>query len=479
MPFYSGLRFRLMALMATLLLVTVTVLYELNRRSEQLIREQVSGYLTELTAAIEIGLKSINSADYLEDLRQRHLPEDRYHRVKHLMITDPKGLVTDAANRSEVGRRIRLPAPDSSLMVASDVLEDEDPHPEESKRAVFIPFYVASTDMKPEINYVVVVLSSRSLDEILAQTSRTRLLATMVVLTVGLVISLELVWRFTTPLKLLMRASERVAAGDLNFHIGLARRDEIGQLVVQFDDMVAQLRDKQALEERLNQAERAAVIGRLASGIAHEIRNPLNFMNLTVDHVRTRFAPAEEISARMFDHLLLSVKEEIARLNSLVTNVLRYGRPTRLMRKPARLADLLEAVIRVVRNLAEEQGVELCLTDETDGSEISMDVELMNSCFSNLALNAVQAMPTGGTLRMVIRRIQAGQAVTVSDTGTGIPPDALDRIFEPYFTTKETGIGLGLAVTRKFIEEHQGRISVTSVMGDGTTFTVWLPTHHQ
>lgn len=480
MSVYLGLRFRLIVLMTTLLVVTVGVLYELNRRSEEQIRRQVSEQIKELTAAVDVGLKSISDVNYLEVIRQRDLPAEQYNRIKHIMITDSEGRVTDAANSNERGLKILIPNPGSSLVVAGDPLETDPTQAtlhqkEEAKQTIFIPFRAAGVDGKPEINYVVVVMSSLRLDETLADTSRNRLLATIVVLLVGLLTSVGLVWRFTSPLGQLIKAVQRVADGDLQFHIGLRRKDEVGQLAASFDQMIDQLRGKQELEERLNQAERAAVIGRLASGIAHEIRNPLNFINLTIDHVRTKFPPAEVAGRALFDRLLISVKEEIARLNSLVNNVLRFGRPARLARKSILLRTIVESVFQVVQTQAQEQGVELKIDDQTGGQLIEVDAELMNSCLSNLAINGIQAMPEGGLLAVKLQTEPDGQVITVTDSGVGIPPDKLDQIFEPYYSTKETGIGLGLAVTRKLIEEHNGSITVRSTVGVGTTFVIRLP----
>lgn len=477
MRVYLGLRFRLMLVMTILLVVTAIVLYELNRRATVQITHQVEAQTTELTAAVAIGLQSISSPDSLEVICARQLPTG-YERIKHILLTDHNGKVTDSMHGRDVNRHIQLPQSPFPLLSGDPLAPFEQPSDHELKeqeQSIFIPFISAGASGSRETNYLVVVMSSHKLSDALSTTARIRLVATVLVLTLGLLVSAELVWRFTSPIGLLVRAAQRVADGDLYFNIGLKRRDEIGQLIVNFDRMIDQLREKRGLEERLHHAERAAVIGRLASGIAHEIRNPLNFINLTIDHVRTKFAPSEEKSRSTFERLLLSVKEEIARLNSLVNNVLRFGRPARLTLKRTRLATILENVRTLVHPQAQEQNVQVELQDLTQGAEIMVDAELLNSCFSNLAINAIQAMPQGGELSLTISREDDTQVVQVRDTGEGIPRDKLDQIFEPYYSTKETGIGLGLAVTRKLIEEHHGKITVQSQVGQGTTFMVRLP----
>lgn len=472
MPVYFDLRFRLTALMAVVLCVTVAVLFELNRRGERQISTQVEQQTEQLTKAVELGFQSISTSDYLDEfIKSRHLSAEQTRNIRRILIVDSTGKITDSTTRAERGRRITLPS-GMGLVSEGDPM---DPTSGNMTRTFVIPFQAAGKDGKTELNHVVVVLSSRTLTETVAATSRNRLLATGFALVIALLVAVALVWRFTAPINRLASATRRVATGDLTVRLNLTRKDEIGQLADRFDQMVAQLQEMKELEERLNQAERAAVIGRLASGIAHEIRNPLNFINLTVDHIRKRFAPREDTNRETFERLTLSVKDEIARLNTLVTNVLRFGRPAQITPKKIRLAEIVDSVFQVIRAQADEQNVHLHCADETGGVPVEADAELLKSCFSNLAINAVQAMPGGGSLIFRIDDSADHQTVTVSDTGMGIPEENLEQIFDPYFSTKEAGIGLGLAVTRKIIEDHDGEIAVASTRGKGTTFVVTLP----
>jgi signal transduction histidine kinase len=477
MPAYFDLRFRLTALMATVLCVTVAISYELNRRAERQIFAQVEAQTEELTTALEIGMQSISRDDYLDDFIHEYRPAaESGQRIRHILITDAAGVITDSSLREVRGHRIALPPADRLVTNGDPLANPDDPTGlAATARTIVIPFQSAGKDGSKQKNYVVVVMSSQTLQETILRTSRNRLLATGVALVLSLAVAVGLVWRFTSPLNRLAQATRRVATGDLTFQLNLNRKDEIGQLAARFDVMIEQLREKKELETRLNQAERAAVIGRLASGVAHEIRNPLNFINLTMDHVRKRFAPPDAAGREVFERLIGSVKDEIARLNSLVTNVLRFGRPAQVTPRKISLAACVRGIFHIVQAQADDQNVFLHCIDESDGAEVEADAELLKSCFSNLAINAIQAMPQGGTLTFTVRRADGRQIVTVRDTGVGIPADKLDRVFDPYYSTKETGIGLGLAVTQKIIEEHGGEIAVASVPGEGTTFSVTLP----
>jgi signal transduction histidine kinase len=245
--------------------------------------------------------------------------------------------------------------------------------------------------------------------------------------------------------------------------------------------MLAGLRDKRELEERLQRVERSALTGRIAAGIAHEIRNPLNFINLTIDFIRDKFAPAAETARADYTKLCDSVKDELTRLNRMVSDFLSYGRPARLRLREVNAQGLIEEVMDLVRVQADQQGVRLSVREEAaDGGQahdghFKGDTEQLKTCFSNLAINAVQAMSGGGALNVTLRAQKNNIRFEVADTGPGIAPEALGQIFEPYFSTKETGIGLGLALTRKLIEDHGGQILVKSEVGAGTTFTVILP----
>ncbi|MGH9855434.1 MAG: sensor histidine kinase, partial [Blastocatellia bacterium] len=164
-----------------------------------------------------------------------------------------------------------------------------------------------------------------------------------------------------------------------------------------------------------------------------------------------------------------------------VGDFLSYGRPARLKLREINARGLIEEVMSLVRAQADQQGVRISIEEKASDNGATGDIhfrgdaEQLKTCFSNLAINAVQAMADGGALRFTLRPRKNNFQFEVADSGPGIAPEALEQIFEPYFSTKETGIGLGLALTRKLIEDHGGRITVSSEAGAGATFTVILP----
>ena len=277
-------------------------------------------------------------------------------------------------------------------------------------------------------------------------------------------------------------SARELAEGNLHVRVPNAHRyDEMGRLAQNFNEMAAELEKKRDLEAQLQHAEKSAVVGRLGSAIAHEIRNPLNYINLTLDHLRAKFAPKEEKPREPFDRLIVQLKSEVERINRQITDLLRYSRPLKLDLQPTDINQVIENSLRLAERQAEEQSVDISVVKEGVIPQISGDAEYLRSVFSNLFINAVQAMQKGGKLNVEIGRENNFVVVKVADTGSGIPPENLDRVFEPYFSTKETGTGLGLAIVKKIVDDHHGAIEVESASGKGTTFRVALPvaTHEE
>jgi signal transduction histidine kinase len=307
------------------------------------------------------------------------------------------------------------------------------------------------------------------------------LVYTLAVLLAATIVVAILVWRFTRPITDLSNAARRVAAGDFDFRVPAAdRSDEMGQLASRFNEMIARLGNMRELEGRLHQAEQSAVVGRLASAIAHEIRNPLNYINLTLDHLRTAFAPQDEQKRETFERLAQQLKVEVARINTRISEFLNYSRPSALELRPLDLRAEAEDALRMVEVKAQESGIETRVEQTGDMPLVMGDEEALRSVFTNLIINGLQAIDgDGGRLTITISAENSGQSarVEVSDTGRGISPDNIAKVFEPYFSTKDTGTGLGLAIVKKVVDDHGGTISVKSKPGAGTTFTITLPTN--
>jgi len=219
-------------------------------------------------------------------------------------------------------------------------------------------------------------------------------------------------------------------------------------------------------------------VGRLGSAIAHEIRNPLNYINLTLDHLRTKYAPDDPEQKASFQKLTGQIKSEVARINQQISDFLNYSRPAKADIRPIEPRDVIKDSLRIVEPEAAEKNVVIGVVEQENVPKIMGDPEFLRSVFNNLFINALQAMEkVGGHLNIKISPSDDGRSVhfDVADTGAGISEDNLSNIFEPYFSTKETGTGLGLAIVHKIVDIHNGTINVESREGEGTRFTVTLP----
>lgn len=477
---FSSFRARIVFFVLLVLAVTILALFLINRHSEQRITHLVANQLRDTSLAVDLAQSSFPSGQYLYKLIPQDgrlsIGLDESHSVHRLLIADADGRVIDSSERGDVDQTIQ------------QVLGDLTPAPFTKP-----PRHATTDDREPEqvltypvetekgIRRVVIIISPHRLSEIVREEGRERwigiaLLGLLLVFTVALAS-----WRFTRPVQVLMSAAERVSSGDFDFNVTINRRDEMGRLAQTFNEMLDGLRSKRELEEKLQRAERSALTGRIASSIAHEIRNPLSFISLSADYLRDKFAPTAEAARKDYTQLIDNIKEEIMRLNGMVSDFLNFGRPARLKLRELDARELMEEVEGLVRAKATQQSVSVTVVpaggddQATRDTRFQGDAEQLKTCFSNLAINAVQAMTEGGALTLRFSPQADGIQFEVEDTGPGIAPEVLAQIFEPYFSTKETGIGLGLALTRKLIEDHSGKITVRSEVGVGTTFTVALP----
>ena len=479
-----SLRAKLLLMMFSLLLLTLASLFVLYWQAERALILQVEKHTMDLSTAIQISVERLTSKGRTDEARlQDYVARLQRKGVKEISIVSNEEEVIASSNPTRVGATIDPNRRD--LFITARLGETLGAGTVQKTYNLIVPIVVGNQRM----GYALI---SMVLDDF-AYISRfnfiKRLIATVLVFGVGIVASLILSWKYTMPIDRVVQAARRVAQGDLRETLPVERQDEIGQLTESFNDMVAKLRANKELESRLHQAERLSSIGQLASGIAHEIRNPLNFINLSIDHLQSRFPPTDPGAGEEFAYLVSAVKTEIHRLDTMITNFLTYGKPLKLEPRPCDLLPLLDDVARMAGGKAKEQGIEFERRYPPELPRVLVDGEQIKNSFVNVLVNAFQAMPRGGRLSISAHQVNGadpssgsplssnGRWVEVSfrDTGCGIASDDLPRVFEPYFTTKEVGIGLGLALTKKIVEEHGGSIALVSALDEGTTVRIRLP----
>jgi two-component system, NtrC family, nitrogen regulation sensor histidine kinase NtrY len=327
-----------------------------------------------------------------------------------------------------------------------------------------------------ELLGVLLVGSSRK--ELVLLTRRIVTIAAMVAaaaILVGLLVSLWVAARITRPVVELAAGAREVATGRWDTRIDVRGTDEIGQLGTAFNDMTRTL----ALQkERLVQTERVAAWRELARRLAHELRNPLFPMQITVENLQR----AKQLEAKqfleVFNESTATLKAELANLNAIVGRFSDFSKmPTPQFAK-VNVNEILRAAVRLFEAQFNAVGkptitTEFFLTEPLP--ETDADADLLHKAFQNLVLNALDAMPAGGTLTLRTFEREHNIRIEVADTGKGLTPEECSRLFTPYYTTKQQGTGLGLAIVQSVVSDHHGTISVTSDEGRGTSFRIELP----
>lgn len=473
---FASFRAQMVAFIACTLIISSLVILLINQRLETRTTRQVNEYIQAITLATNVTFRSLSEGLFLYNLVNQPdgLRIDPESIIRHILIVEPDGKVYDSTDRQDTGRQVNAVVGDAPLVQRGDFTKDVPTAGGDQSLTLFL-----TTETEKGIRKIYIIISMSRLNRVKQAGERDRLLvfAGLGILLIAVVAIFSR--RFTQPITDLGQAARRVTAGNLDFEVPIKGPEEVSALAKTFNEMLTVLRRSRELEEQLQRSERSAVIGRLASGIAHEIRNPLNFINLSIDHLRETFGPANEAQRAQYKHILTTIKDELARLNRLVSDFLSYGRPAKLKLRELDALTLVEEVRDLVKAKADEQGVKITIESEGNGegngTRLNADPEQLKTCFSNLMINAIQAMPGGGELEVGLFPSNDQLEIEITDTGTGILPESLEQIFEPYYSTKETGIGLGLPLTKKIIEEHGGQISVESEVGLGTTFIVSLP----
>jgi nitrogen fixation/metabolism regulation signal transduction histidine kinase len=282
--------------------------------------------------------------------------------------------------------------------------------------------------------------------------------------------------RVSRPIEELARAAEEVAAGNWEARVPERGRDEVSVLARSFNHMTGELKSQR---ERLMQAERVAAWRELARRLAHELKNPLFPLQLTVENlVRARALPQSEFD-EVFNESTQTLAMEIANLKTIIG---RFSDFSKMPKPQLERIDAKDVLTRVwalyeAAGKAEIDGAKIEFSSEIadEAMPLDADAEMLHRALSNLVLNAMDAMPEGGKVTMAARPVDGKIEIRIADTGTGLTPEECERLFTPYYTTKQHGTGLGLAIVQSVVADHEGTIAVESRPGGGTVFVISLP----
>jgi len=304
---------------------------------------------------------------------------------------------------------------------------------------------------------------------------KTAALVALAALLIGLLLSWWVSRRITRPVEELANGARDVASGRWDTHIDVKGSDEIGQLAAAFNDMTETLASQ---KEKLVQTERVAAWRELARRLAHELRNPLFPLQITVENLQRARQLGPQQFQEVFSEATATLKAELANLNSIVGRFSDFSKMPAPQFTRVNVNEVLRNAVRLFEPQFTAVGkpsiaTEFFLSDSLP--EIDADPDLLHRAFQNLVLNALDAMPAGGTI--TLKSSDAGESVRieVADTGKGLTPEECSRLFTPYYTTKQLGTGLGLAIVQSVVSDHHGSISVSSEEGRGAAFRIDLP----
>lgn len=468
-----GLRYKLTVVMMVLLVCTMGIVLVPYYWGRENLKTELENSFLDLSNAIRVSVDELTAPASSDEARlQSYVESLRKSGIQQVSIVGEDMGVIDSTNPKIIGKTAKIRLPKEKLII--NAIFGEGPEPGKEKimsRDLVIPVTVGGDTL----GFIHVRMQIDDFTETIRRNLYLRFASTLFLFAVGLAFAVIISSHYARPLEDLALAAEKVAAGDLSQELPVSGGDEVGRLTRSFNEMIAGLRKNRELEKKVRESQYLSQLGRFSSGIAHEIRNPLNFIGLAVDRLdsltvgRTREVTGEK------EQVIARIKEEIQKLGELVTNFVMYGRPANPQMTPALIPEIVESVIRVASDRLRNQRISV-RREFREGPPVVVDPDMIRRAVLNIVGNAIDSMPDGGELFVASGPTDDGKyAILIGDTGPGIPEGDREKIFEPYYTTKPSGLGLGLDLTRKIVKAHRGEIVVDSDAGKGTRIRVLLP----
>jgi signal transduction histidine kinase len=325
------------------------------------------------------------------------------------------------------------------------------------------------------IGYIEVVFSKKAIFDMINRMRRDMFVAAVVATVIGCILALYFSLSIVKPVRRLATATTRIAKGEWETTLPIDSRDEVGELTESFNKMsVALMQKRDELEttyRELSRRERMAEIGNFSMMIAHELKNPLGIIKGSIDIIAK-----EGVKSKVRKTMIEYIQDEVRRLNRLVDDFLSFARPKPAHKSMISINQVVNKMVSMVP-LQEFNEKEIALQVQlaADVREVNLDEHQVYQALLNIFTNAVQAIPERGEILISTANQKGGVVIAVADTGVGISDEEKEKVFEPFFTKKQRGTGLGLAVVKKIIDNHNGEILIADRPGGGTVFSLWLP----
>jgi nitrogen fixation/metabolism regulation signal transduction histidine kinase len=457
---------RLVAMMLFLSLSLVSILIFLYYQTEKVLYNEFERQTSALTKSIQIGLEEVTKGGLSEKRLENYLKKLNTKGVKEIQIINTTNKIVASTNSKDVGKWITRSQ--KTLMVKADIGQ-----PVTGEGQVYNVMIPVVSGEK-HLGYINLTLNTEDFSVFLHTSNMRRIVAALLIFGIGIILAVFLATRYTRPIDKLVDVAKQVAAGNLDQELDTKRKDEIGVLARSFNNMIEKLKEERELKEKLRKAEHLAGIGQVAQNIAHEIKNPLNFISLSIDHMREYYRPCDPNDVEKFESLVINIKSEIQRLSKFAESFLGYGKPIELNIRKTDIGGIIEDVLELVSAKAREGNISIVKKYKIL-PDLFVDPDFIKTCIYNIVINAFEAMPDGGTITVSTDRSSSMFLLSIDDTGSGVSEVQTSKIFEPYFSTKSKGLGLGLSLTKKIIEEHGGKVLFERKKTLGSIFTILLP----
>ena len=471
---------KLMLVFILLLLSVVGLMAFFNYQNAKRLLGQVETDLQEVVNTVHFSTRKLSAEKGPDrEFLEKFIEEFKAKKgVKEVSIVSNRHEVIASSNPKRIGRKEQV------LSGKEIVVQEEFGSPDSAREGGRRVRYEVRMPLIRDDRVIGLVQTSIALTDfrsLLRETYVKNLGIALAALLVACGASFFILNRLNKPIRSLSSAADRVSSGDLTVEIPVPGKDEMGRLAASFNAMIRKLAEQKALEDRLRSLERQAILAELASTLAHEIRNPLNLINLTADHLGDQFQPDDPERRSDYRDFVASLKSEVKHLNHVVGDFLALGKPHKLNKADFRLEGLLEQVEIMVKQQLAVKGIRFAI-DCPEDLRITADQEQFRLVLLNLVLNSIEAVGPGGLIRLRARMEKAdgpdaggSLKLAVTDDGKGVEPDHLELIFEPYFTKRDGGTGLGLALARRILEEHGGRIHARNNPEGGVTMEMAMP----
>ena len=468
-----SLRTQMLLILLFLLLISIGSLTVLYSRSEEQLIDKVTDNIDDITKAIQISVEELTYRGDSTERLKSYVNMLNKKGIKEISILNDTSEIIASSNPQKIGTKETIGEKKTGrkkgLMITARLGDD---HLTDTQKLynVIMPVSIKGQN----IGYIHINMALDDYQLLRRQGHIKRILSMVFAFSIGIIVCLIIAEKYTDPIKKIANASKKIAEGKLVKIREKDRGDEIGVLIKSFNEMVDKLAERMELEEKLKKTEQLSMIGQLSSGIAHEIRNPLNFLSLSIGHIKEAIGGEKIENKKDLLALLDNLLKEIQRVNELIHNFLFLGKPITLHRERISPQSLVHEALSLIKDKV-PNAIKITTSCRDGGDSMFCDREYTRICLINLIINAVQAIRNEGDVHIECGREDGSSYVSVADTGEGIERDEIDKIFEPYYSTKKFGIGIGLAITKRFVEEQGGAITIESEKGKGTTMIIRIP----